>query len=256
MKLVSWRTTALLLLAVSSVQAVLSACLYIQLNAYWRLSGEVNARWSMVNVEAFVTPEDPAVQATVRAVTYGRVDPSSDEELLTGVGALFMWVSSNVRPAQDGLYPMLPANPLGNLSFINDNWQFPNETLALRSGDCEDAALLLLSMIRFYSPRLQACGVLVEGSMGAHMAVLIARGGKVAILDPGLYYMSKDKLGRLALGDLAAELANWLPKVESSVGSDARVTFIFNESEAVSFKSTNEFAAYFHLTFKGQKPEG
>ena len=256
MKQVSWRTLALLLLALSAVQAFVSACFYIQLNAYHRLSGDVNVRWSRANVEAFVTPEDQAVKATVMAVTCGRVDPPSEDELLTGLGMLCAWVSSNIRPAQDDLYPMLPGNPSGSLAFINENWQFPNETLALRCGDCEDAALLLLSMIRFYSPRVQACGILVDGSKGAHMAVLISKGGKVAILDPGLYYMSKDELGRLALRDLAAELSKWLPQVEGSVGSGAKVTLLFTESQTVHFRSTNEFAAYFHLSFKRLEAEG
>ena len=250
MKNVSWRGLSVLLLALCLVEALISAYLFAQLNAYSRLSADVNMRWDRATVEAFVTPEDPAVEATVRAVTYGKVDPPSMDELLTGVGMLCMWVSSSIRPAQDGLYPALPRSPIGNLTFINENWQFPNETLALRSGDCEDAALLLLSMIRFYSPKLQACGILVEGSKGAHMAVLISKGGKVAILDPGLYYMSRDELGRLALGDLAAELSIWLPQVEVSVGSDANVTMLFTESQTVHFKSTNEFAAYFHSALK------
>ncbi|MEM3467070.1 MAG: hypothetical protein QW566_11420, partial [Candidatus Jordarchaeales archaeon] len=163
---------------------------------------------------------------------------------------LFDWVSANVKPSRDPPYPVLPGNPSSGASFISEVWQYPNETLSLRSGDCEDAATLLLSMIRFYSPRLKAACLVVEGAKGGHVAVLVSKGGCVAILDPGLYYCTKDEAGFLTFRSLIEELDKWLPMVEEKVGADAQVKALFSDAELAHFRSTNEFIAYFNLNFK------
>jgi len=221
-----------------------------QLNAYWRLAGEVNKRWNVQDPRVFVTPCDPAVQATVNAVTYGRVDPVKDEDLRLYLRMLFDWVSVNVKPSRDPPYPVLPGNPSSGASFIDEVWQYPNETLSLRNGDCEDAATLLLSMVRFYSPRLRAACLIVEGVKGGHAAVLVSKDGNVAILDPGLYYCTRDEAGLLAFRSLVEELDRWLPMVEERVGANAQVTALFSDAELARFRSTNEFIAYFNLNFK------
>jgi len=231
---------------------VLLAFFAVQFALYQRLAGEVNARWSVPDPRVYVTPSDPAVIATVNAVTYGKTDPLRDEDLRLYLRMLYDWVSVNVKPSPDPLYPMLPVAPSGQVSFINEVWQYPNETLRLRSGDCEDAATLLLSMVRVYAPRLKAACILVEGSKGGHVAVLVVKDGKVAILDPGLYYCTIDRLGYITFRSLVEELDGWLPRVMEKVGADAKVTALFNEGELARFRSTNEFVAYFNLHFKLQ----
>lgn len=221
-----------------------------QLNAYWRLVGEVNERWDVPDPRVFVTPCDPAVQATVNAVTYGRVDPVKNEDLRLYLRMLFDWVSVNVKPSRDPPYPILSGNPSRGVSFINEVWQYPNETLVLHSGDCEDAATLLLSMVRFYSPELKAACLVVEGVKGGHVAVLVSKDGNVAILDPGLYYCTKDEAGFLTFRSLVEELERWLPHVEEKVGVNAQVKALFSDAELARFRSTNEFVAYFNLNFK------
>lgn len=240
-----------LLGVLAAVQLALLAFFAAQFAAYQGLASEVNTRWSVPDPRIFVTSNDPAVQSTVRTVTYGNIDPAKDEDLRLYLRMLFDWVSANIRPRSDSPYPMLPASPSGGVSFTDEVWQYPNETLALRSGDCEDAATLLLSMVRFYAPRLKAACIVAEGEKGGHAAVIVANGSDVAVLDPGLYYCTKDEVGFLAFRPLLAELSSWLPKVEQKIGAGARVTTLFNESECVRFRSTNEFIAYFYLHFKG-----
>lgn len=47
------------------------------------------------------------------------------------------WVSSHITPKEDQ-----------EIHGVPDYWQFPNETLSLKSGDCEDLAILFCSLCR------------------------------------------------------------------------------------------------------------
>ncbi|MEM0235630.1 hypothetical protein [Thermofilum sp.] len=226
----------------------LPACCCIMLvNSWGRVASQVNLRWSPSDPRIFVTPGDASVQATVRSAVYGNVNPARDEELRLYLRLLYDWVSTNIRVRSDSLYPVLPSLPNGQVSFISEVWQFPNETLTLRSGDCEDSATLLLSMIRFYAPRLKAFCIVVEGGRGGHMAVIVSNGSGVAILDPGLYYCTSDEVGRVKFKPLMYELEKWLALVKQRFGSEARVTMLFNEETYASFRSTSEFIAFFLL---------
>lgn len=231
---------------------------YVVLAGRWGEAAlTVNLRWSRADPRVFVTPDDPSVQATARAVVYGNINPVRDEDLRFYLRLLFDWVSVNIRVRPDSLYPILPPAPGGPISFVSEVWQFPNETLALRSGDCEDAAVLLLSMVRFYAPRLKAACIIVEGDRGGHMAVVVSKGsGMIAVLDPGLYYCTKDEAGKVAFKPLAYEVTNWLRLVEQRIGLGAKVTMLFNDGVAETFRSTNEFIAFFLLKFDANHSGG
>lgn len=218
--------------------------------SYQRFSLTVNDRWAPLDPRAYVTPGDLQVQATVRVVTYGNIDPADERDFKLYLRMLFDWVSVNIKPRGDSLYPQLPSSVFSSLSFIDEVWQYPNETLELRCGDCEDSALLLLSMVRFYSPRLRAACIVAAGNRSGHMAVIAAdRHGKAAILDPALYYCTRDEAGMLAFKPLAEEIPKWLSLVEGKVGSGAKVIRLFNDEIQAEFKSTNEFITYFKLCF-------
>ena len=120
-------------------------------NAYKSLRDRVNMRWDQSNVTAFITPSDPLVSSTVYSITGWWSNTSDWREYWRNVKALYDWVVENMEYRYDGLYPMLPDIPFGSLEFWNDMWQFPNETLKLGRGDCEDMAILLASMIRNYN---------------------------------------------------------------------------------------------------------
>jgi len=118
-------------------------------NFYNSLGDKVNQKWNQINVEQFITPRDKAVRDIVYTITSGWSDPSDWNEFWTDVLNMYYWVINNIK--YNGLYQKLPNNASEDLDFCNEMWQFPDETLMLRQGDCEDMAILLCSMIRCYS---------------------------------------------------------------------------------------------------------
>ena len=129
------------------------------MTAYQSLVDRVNWRWDKNNLEAFITPEDSSVKSIVYSVTGGWSNTSNWSEFWTDVKAMYDWVVSNIEYRYDGFYPMLPYDPHEPLSFWDEMWQLPNETLELRKGDCEDMAILLCSMIRAYASRERSRGM-------------------------------------------------------------------------------------------------
>lgn len=93
----------------------------------------------------YIQPTDPLVQEVVRQVAkypLGRY-------LLHNVKALYYWVAFNIRYMRD-------EDRWGQI----DYWQLPGTTISLGTGDCEDQAILLASLIRalgFPRDRVQIC---------------------------------------------------------------------------------------------------
>jgi prefoldin subunit 5 len=216
--------------------------------AYENLRDKVNQRWDQVNVEPFITPQDQAVRDIVYAITGGWSNPSDWNEYWNDVKAMYIWVVDNIEYRYDGLYPMLPNDPSGDLQFRKDMWQFPNETLSLRKGDCEDMAILLCSMIRCYNNmKYQVeCIIIVNSTLG-HMAVQIpVPGYKLVILDPAGKYYSHDVWGNIAFNDITTEINNWLNYWKPYMGSDVYVSRIFSDYIDKTFTSTNEYITWMY----------
>jgi len=200
-------------------------------DAYMSLREKVNERWKHADPGLFVTPEDPAVRRVV------------DEANLTGdlwrdLEVLFKWVLININYRGDGLYPILPNDPSRTLAFTKEVWQFPNETLSLGEGDCEDMALLLCSLIRCYGERAEC--VSVRGSGGGHMAVQVpAVNGQVAILDPAGRYCSRSPEGRVGPGDVEVEVDAWLTRLKL-MDEGVRIR-VFSDRINQTFNSMREY---------------
>jgi hypothetical protein len=161
---------------------------------------------------------------------------------------MYTWVVNNIEYRYDGLYPMLPYDPSGDLQFRKDVWQFPNETLSLRKGDCEDMAILLCSMIRCYSGMKYPveCIIIVNSTLG-HMAVQIPVSGyKLVILDPAGKYYSHDIWGNIAFNDITTEINNWLNYWKPYMGSDVYVSRVFSDYIDKTFTSTNEYITWMY----------
>ncbi len=80
-----------------------------------------------LDVRKFVQPGDPVVQQLAGAIA------GASGTLDAFVHSCLNWVRSNISYIQQQ---------------SGDFWQFPSETLATRTGDCEDASILLCSMLR------------------------------------------------------------------------------------------------------------
>jgi transglutaminase-like putative cysteine protease len=88
-------------------------------------------------VELFVTPREPSLVALKNEVL-------KDAPLkLNDWIALRNWVGNNIQYRHDD-----------TVYGVRDYWQFGKETVSLRTGDCEDFAILLCSLFRAagYSP--------------------------------------------------------------------------------------------------------
>jgi hypothetical protein len=201
-------------------------------SAYMGLREAVNERWKHSDPRVFVTPEDRAVQKIIR------------EANLTGdawrdLEVIFKWMLQNIKYRGDGVYPILPHEPSETLVFCREIWQFPNETLSLLEGDCEDMALLLCSLIRSYGKPAEC--ISIRGSEGGHMAVQVpTSNGEVAILDPAGRYCSCSPEGRIRPGDVEAEVNAWLSHLKM-MGENVRVTRVFSDRINRTFNSTREY---------------
>jgi len=216
-------------------------------NAYRTLSNQVNQRWNEANVKIFVTPEDPSIWSTVYSITGGWSDMNDWDEAWNDEELLYKWVVNNIEYKDDSPYPILPDAPSGNLEFYDEVWQFPNETLTLKQGDCEDQALLLCSMISCYvKMQYYVDCIMIVSSTSAHVAVQIpVEGNELAILDPaGNYYTQIS--GTLTSKEISNEINNWLNYWKPEMGNDVYVYRVFSEDFDETFTSTNEYIAWMY----------
>lgn len=79
----------------------------------------------------FITPEEQSVVAMKNQILQGKVSLTPDWI------ALRDWVGNNIKYSADS-----------EIHGKREFWQFPNETIQLETGDCEDFAVLLCSLLR------------------------------------------------------------------------------------------------------------
>jgi len=213
-------------------------------DAYQALRRAVNQRCCLENPSTFVTPGDSAVSQLVSRLTLGGwSDPRDSGEFWTETLTLYSWVTDNVEYVEDGIYPVLPEEPAWGVDYVEEVWQFPNETLRLRRGDCEDSSLLLCSMlINYHEGAYPTECIIISGSKGGHMAVQLSTNpGELTILDPAGGYYTKDAWGEPTSRELRAEIARWLSYWRATLGVDVRVIRVFSDSVDVEFESTDEY---------------
>jgi hypothetical protein len=217
--------------------------------AYQNIRNQVNRRlWLDPNVTTYyVTPEDPNVIKKVYDTTGGWTNSSDFNEYWDDVKAMYVWIRNNIHYRYDVLYPFLPYDPSQPVQFYQDMWQFPNETLALQSGDCEDQAILLCSMIRCYNQmRYWAECIWIESSTSGHVAVQIPiTEHRLVIADPAGDYYSHDFWGFWAFNNITQEINNWLNYWKAGMGNDVHVYRVFSDFGLGyidrTFASTDEY---------------
>jgi predicted transglutaminase-like cysteine proteinase len=92
-------------------------------------------------MKLLVTPQDPTVtQALQEALATPDTSVSdAPSTIVSNINKMRLWVFSNIKQASDDA-----------LHGVNDYWQTPTETLSLKAGDCEDFAILMVSIMRAY----------------------------------------------------------------------------------------------------------
>ena len=84
-------------------------------------------------MKRYITPNDPAVKAAVDEILEQQLKVLTDFETLRD------WVAWHISYKLDQ-----------DMHGVSNYWQLPSETLKLRTGDCEDFAILLCSLLRAF----------------------------------------------------------------------------------------------------------
>jgi prefoldin subunit 5 len=214
---------------------------------YEQIRNQVNQRAQHYGLADFITPDVASVQQLTTYVTGGWSNHSDWDEYWTDIKALYDWVVNNFEYNYDGLFPVLPSSLSGSVLYTTEMWQFPNETLSLEKGDCEDMAILLCSLIRSYSQEYLVECLLIIGSNGCHAAVqLPVSGDKMVILDPAGNYYTSDVPGEIVSKDISTEIDSWLTYWKPQIGSDVRVYRVFSDYMDTTFASTNEYTSWMY----------
>ncbi len=214
------------------------------LNQYASLKRQVNVRLGDTpeDKQSFITPKNSLVSAKVVEVTGGYSGDVSD--YWRDCERLYRWVVSNISYSYDSYMPILPENISGGLIWQQDYWRMPEETLEDETGDCEDMAGLLASMLRSYNEGEYRIWVLViRSEESGHAAVAFpVQGGRLTILDPaGNYYTGQ--YGSLQSESVSTAVNNWLSHWQREMPG-AEIVEVFSEDVHEEFSSTAEFITW------------
>ena len=217
------------------------------LSDYHKLREQINLRLGIrQNGQLFITPDDPAVSAIVREITVDH----PEEELWKGYGHMFRWIIRDIKYSVDSPIPLLPESTNEPLEWKSDFWRLPAETIRGKAGDCEDMAVLLVSMLLNYNQRKYPAWVFgvrtFSSEPRAHVAVAIPIvDNRLAIFDTaGRYYTPFPDLGGFGCQDIPLAIDHWLSHLETNFEqkmSGAQVYMAFSENFYREFSSTQEF---------------
>jgi hypothetical protein len=210
-------------------------------DAYTALREEINTRmgWDE-DSERIITPNDPAVAEKVLEV----VGTFSDDWDIVwqDYQKMYQWVEDNIEYMHDTNMPILPETPDGDIVWNAEYWKLPSETLEDGSGDCEDIAGLLASMILNYNHQdYGVWAVVIHNETDGHVAVAIpVVDNKLAILDPPLHYYTGINKGHVTQINVYDAVDDWLATWQEDMPNSV-ITAAFSYDFYKEFQSTQEF---------------
>jgi chaperonin cofactor prefoldin len=212
-----------------------------------QLQNVVNSRLSLDgNLSEFVTPQDPGVVEKMLEATGGFSDPNSFIEFWEDALGLYDWVTANIMYGSDSPYPYLYSDPSYPVRWLEHSARYPNETLFDGTGDCEDQALLLLSMLMAHDDLYTKWCISLKWDGSGHMAVAFpVAGGRLAILDPASEYYSGTGFS-FASQPVEEAVERWIGRWHDPT---VFVNSIVNDKSFREFESTEEFLEWYSANF-------
>ena len=221
------------------------------LSGYANLTKQIRLRLGTgQDCQFFVTPDDPLISAKVQEITGGY----SEEELWKDYGRLFRWIIRNIQYSTDSPIPLLPESINGTLEWGQDFWRLPAETIRDQAGDCEDMAVLLVSMLLNYNQRRFPVWIVgVKTSVPtpkAHLAVAIpSENNQLTIFDVAAhYYTPFQTIGGFGSQEIPLAIEHWLNHLEEEL-SGAQIYIVFSENSYHELSGTEEFIDWVNELF-------
>ena len=215
---------------------------------YSDLRKQINVRlgWTPQDKQNFLTPNNSSVSAKVQEIAGGYSE--NVNERWRDYERLYRWVVNNISYSYDSYMPVLPGNLSGELVWQESCWRVPEETLEAETGDCEDMAVLLASMLRSYNEGNYAIWVLTirssEPEVKGHVAVAFpVAGGELTILDPAGNYYTGYPYGSLGSDIASVAVSKWLSHWTRKMPG-AEIVEAFSEDLHKEFSDTDEFLTW------------
>ncbi|MBL7165170.1 MAG: hypothetical protein ISS55_01635 [Dehalococcoidales bacterium] len=217
-------------------------------NQYSSIRDQIHVRLGLTpqDEQSFITPDNLSVSAKVQEITGGYSENVS--EYWRDFELLYRWVANNISYSYDSYIPFLPETMSGELSWSKECWRTPEETLEDETGDCEDMAVLLASMLRGYNEGRYRVWVIIIHSnvpeVPGHAAVAFpVAGGKLTILDPAGNYYTGYLYGTLRSESTSVAVNQWLSYWQNDIPG-AEIVTAFSETDHQQFPSTAEFISW------------
>ena len=212
-------------------------------SGYADLRRQINQRLGIgQNSWSFITPDDPEISAKVQEIAGGY----SEENLWKDYEHLFKWILENIKYSLDSPIPLLPESVDGTLEWEEDFWRTPSETIRDGTGDCEDMALVLTSMLLNYNHRKYPVWIVGAKTTGAqpraHMAVAVPSGNnQLSFFDiPGRYHTPFPTVGGFGSQDIPLAVDHWLTHLEEEMPR-AQIYVVLSENFYQEFSGNQEF---------------
>lgn len=211
---------------------------------YANFREEINFRFGQgENCQKFITPDNDLVSAKATEMAGNYYDNAA--EIWRDYERLYRWVLSNIEYSSDSYFPFIPETLGNELIWTQECWRMPEETLKDETGDCEDIALLLASLMLSYNNHnydVWAIGISNEAS--GHLAVAFpVADDEFTILDPaGNYYTGFPGTRPLSY-DITKTINDWLLYWRDKM-PNAEIDSVFSDSYFCEFSNTEEFITW------------
>jgi len=218
------------------------------LSQYAGLRKKINVRLGLTpqDKQSFIIPSNSSVSTKVQEITgsyTGNVD-----KIWRDYKQLYLWVVNNISYSCDSYMPVLPGTISGELIWHKGCWRMPEETLGDKTGDCEDMAVLLASMLRSYNEGKYRIWVLIirssDPEVAGHVAVAFpVAGERLTILDPAGNYYTGYQYGSLRSESASVAVNQWLSHWATKMPG-AEIVEAFSENSHNQFSGTDEFLTW------------